>query len=261
MKKPGAYRVIMMAAVVSAFTLTYAASAANIGFVAGLTGGALDQPFDIGWANRLTMMGYTVTPIDQTTAASAPLLSTMDLFIVSSDVASGTVLTGVGINQPKPYIVYEYGLWDEIFGGTGQGTTAGSGNTITILQPSSPLAAGLSGDVSIYTGGGGGSRQDLTGTSAGTQVIARSTSNPTLASMLLLEPGQQGGTGQGGTTIWSSRRIGVPSYADWDPTLVSANGWKLLDNAVAYAVPEPSTFALLGLGMGMAFFLARRQRR
>jgi hypothetical protein len=259
MNKSGAYRVIMMAAVVSACTLTHAASAANIGYVAGLTGGALDQSFDIGWANRLTMMGYTVTPIDQATAASAPLLSTIDLFIVSSDVGSGTVLTGVGINQPKPYIVYEYGLWDEIFGGTGQGTTAGSGNTITILQPSSPLAAGLSGDVSIYTGGGGGSRQDLTGTSAGTQVIARSTSNPTYANLLLLEPGQQGGTGQGGTTIWSSRRIGVPSYADWDPALVSANGWKLLDNAVAYAVPEPSSYALLGLGMTL--LLAWRQRR
>ena len=46
-----------MAAVASAFTLTYAASAANIGFVAGLTGGALDKPFDIGWVGSTDVAG------------------------------------------------------------------------------------------------------------------------------------------------------------------------------------------------------------
>jgi hypothetical protein len=54
--------------------------------------------------------------------------------------------------------------------------------------------------------------------------------------------------------------MALPCYDDWDPALVTADGWKLLDGAVAYAlVPEPSSFALLGLGM--AVFLARRQRR
>lgn len=245
MKKPGTYRVIMMAAVVSAFTLTYAASAANIGYVVGAGNGTIDQTFDIGWAARLTLQGHTVTTIVETTASTDPSLAAIDLFIVSSDVASGSVLSGIGLNQPKPYIVYEYGLWDELFGGTGGGTTTGAGNDISILNSSSPLAAGLSGNVSIYTGAGGGSRMNLTPVSAGTQVIASSVSNPAYAVMMDLEPGQTGGIG-----TWSSVRIGVPVYADWSPSLVTAGGWKILDGAVAYTlVPEPSSFALIGLGL------------
>ena len=261
MKKLSVCRFSTMAAVASAFTLTYATSAANIGFVVGVGNGTIDQTFDIGWAARLTSLGHTVTTIVETNAASTPLLGTMDLFIVSSDVASGSVLSGIGINQPKPYITYEYGIWDEIFGGTSPNTTAGAANNITILNSLSPLAAGLSGNVSMYTGTGGGPRVNLSPVAAGTQVIASSVSNSTYAVMLNLEPGQLGGlvsSVQYGP--WSSRRIGVPCYADWDPALVTADGWKILDGAVAYAlIPEPSSVALIGLGLA-ALLLRRRAR-
>ena len=75
----------------------------------------------------------------------------------------------------------------------------------------------------------------------------------------LLEAGAVGGGGN----VWWQHRMAVPAWDGWDPALVTANGWQLLDNAVTYGlttpVPEPSSLALIGLGM--AFFLARRQRR
>jgi hypothetical protein len=261
MKKSGVYKSIAMAVVISAFTLTHAASAANIGYVAGLTGGALDKPFDLAWSARLTSQGYTVTPIDQTTAANSPSLAGIDLFIVSQDVGSGTYLTGVGINQPKPILTYEYGIYDDIFGATGNGNSAGLlTNGITISNPSHPLAAGLSGNVSIYTGqGGNGNISRYTGYttgSTGTQLIAVSADSPANNIFAVLPAGA---AGAGGST-WSALRMTLPCYDDWDPAFVTANGWKLLDNAVAYSlIPEPSSLALIGLGMAM--FLVRRQSR
>ena len=247
-------RTAVRAMAAAALTFTYAASAANIGYVVGTDNNG--QSFDGGWISRLTnTLGHTVTQFPENTLATDPVLATMNLLIVSSDVGSGGFLSGVGLNRPQPIISFEYGIYDEIFGAS-NGTTGGAANNITILDATSPLAAGLSGDVSVYTGGGGGSRFTLAAVTAGTDVIASSVSNPTYGVFAVLEPGEIGG---GGST-WSARRMAVPAYADWDPALVTADGWKLLDGAVAYGlVPEPSSFVLLGLGM--ALFLARRQRR
>lgn len=258
MKQSGVNKSRMMAAVISAFTLTYAASAANIGFVAGLTGGALDKPFDLAWAAHLTLQGHTVTAIDQGSAASSPSLAAIDLFIVSSDVSSGTYLGGVGINQPKPILAYEYGIYDDIFGATGNGaSTLNLVAGMTISDPSHPLAAGLSGNVTIYDGTASISTFATASVSLGTQIIAVNANSPTQGIFALLPAGA---VGAGGNT-WSALRMTLPCYDTWaDPSLVTTDGWKLLDGAVAYSlVPEPSSLALVGLGM--ACFLARRQRR
>ena len=241
-----------MAALAVAFTLASAARAANIGYVVGTDN--LGQSFDIGWMARLTGQGHKVTQFPENTAANSPGLATMNLFIVSNDVGSGGYLSGIGLNQPQPIITFEFGLYDEIFGGANGGSTAGIANNITILNPSSPLGAGLSGNVSMYTGGGMGSRVNLTPLSAGTQLIASSVADGTLAVFLNLPAGAQGGTGQAGTTVWSAPRIGLPIYADWDPALVTDNGWKIIDRAVSVSlVPEPGTSALIGIGIAALF--------
>jgi hypothetical protein len=248
-----------MAAVASAFTLTCATNAADIGFVKN-TGNAMD-PFDAGWIARLQSQGHTVTVFNQADGLN-PAVANMSLFIVSQDVGSGTAWSNFG-NVNKPLFSYEYGIYDDIFGATGQGVSAGLlTNGITISNPSHPLAAGLSGNVSIYTGAGGngniGRYTGYTAGSTGTEVIAVSADFPANNIFAVLPAGA---AGNGGAT-WPALRMALPCYDDWDPALVTADGWKLLDGAVAYglaSIPEPSSIALLGLGM--AFFLARRQRR
>ena len=257
MQKKNLGRTAVLAMAAAALTFTYAASAANIGLVVG-SDGLVDKPFDIGWMNRLTSQGHTVTPLAQNIAANSPTLTTFDLFIVSQDVGSGTYLTGIGINQPKPILTYEYGIYDDIFGASGNGASSGLlTNGITISDPFHPLAAGLSGNVSIYTGeGGNGTISRFSSASSGTQVIAVSADTPAQNIFAVLEAGAAGANGN----TWSAVRMTLPCYDAWDPNLVTGDGWKLLDGAVAYAlVPEPSSFALLGLGT--ALFLARRQRR
>jgi hypothetical protein len=254
MKKSFVCRVIIIAAV----ALTCAANAANIGFVKG--NGVTMSGFDAAWTNRLTSQGYTVTIFNDNTPANDPTLATMNLILVSQSVGSGTYLTGPGINLSKPILTYEYGLYDDIFGATGNsGSTGYLTNGITILSPSHPLAAGLSGNVSIYSGEGGNgtiSKFTISSVSSGTQVIAASADVPTAGLFAVLPAGAIGASGQ----TWPAVRIALPCYNTWDPNFVTANGWKLLDNAITYAlIPEPSSLALMGLGVGV--FLARRQRR
>ncbi len=256
MKKLNMKHAVTLAALVAA---TCGAGAANIGFVVG-SDGLIDKPFDIGWASRLTLQGHTVTPLAQNLTPGDPSLAGINLFIVSQDVGSGTYIGGIGINQPKPILTYEYGVYDDIFGASGNGSSTGIlTNGITITDSSHPLAAGLSGNVSIYTGEGGNGtigRFTVGSASSGTQLIAVSADAPTQAIFAVLPAGV---AGNGGNT-WPALRMTLPTYDAWDPAFVTADGWKLLDGAVAYAlVPEPSTLGLLGLGM--AFLFARRFNR
>jgi MYXO-CTERM domain-containing protein len=114
--------------------------------------------------------------------------------------------------------------------------------------------------VSIYTGGEAISRFTASAVSSGTDIIALSVADPTLGVFAVLEAGNIGG---GGST-WSARRMALPCYDNWDPNLVTADGWKLLDGAVDYAVapiPEPSAWAMALGGLSMAAALIRRRLR
>jgi hypothetical protein len=176
------------------------------------------------------------------------------LIIVSQDVQSGPAWSNFG-NVTKPLLTYEPAIYDEIFG-AGNGSRGGVSGGVTIVNAAHPLAAGLRGDVSIYTGSQNTSAFDVSGVSPGTTVIAQMVSNPNNGVFAVLEAGAPGG---GGNT-WPHLRMALPAWDGWDPALVTTDGWKLLDGAVAYAtVPEPGSLALLGLGVLLLF--ARRQRR
>jgi hypothetical protein len=258
-QNPGAAAMLTM--VTAAFTFAYAASAADIGFIVntGNDPNPLEDPFDAGWVARLGTQGHTVAVFNAATSADDATLATMDLLIVSQDVGSGTFLSGIGINQPMPILSYEYGIYDDMFGGS-NGNAAGASSGVTIVDPLHPLAAGLSGDVSIYTGSQNISYLAASSVSSGTEIIALSVATPANGVFAVLEAGQPGKDGN----TFSASRMALPCYENWDPNLVTADGWKLLDGAVVYAltpsaVPEPSTLALFGFGA--AVLLARRQGR
>ncbi len=256
MKKSSVNSVIAMATALSALALTYPASAANLGFVRNPNNSLAGDPFDAAWVARLGS-NHTVTVISQATPASDSSLLSYDLFIVSQDVAGSTFLNGVGISQPKPMLFYEPAVYNSVFGAAAGGNVV---SNLTILDSSHPLAAGLSGTVTIYNAANGNIPTfNPSAVSSGSQVVALNADNASQGGLVMLPAGAIGANGN----TWSHVRIGLPCYDNWDPSLVTADGWRLLDNAVAYGlvapVPEPNSLALLGLGMGM--FLLRRLRR
>lgn len=249
MKNPFLKPFAFIATVTLTFTMSNPAGAATIGFVAGLTGGALDQPFDQAWKARLEGQGHTVLAIDQnTTSANVPAV---DLFIISSDIGSGNLRDAnkIGLQQPKSYIVYEQGNFPDFFGGGG-GTTGAGSHSITITDPASPLAANLTGNVIVYSGASKNLAYSNGTRSANADVVANRTGAAGDAVPLVLEAGEQGGSN--GTTTFPAKRIGVFCYADWPDGAITASGWALLDAAVTYGLPEVVNFDHLAVGTNAA---------
>ena len=232
MKRSTINKLLLAAGVASALGLAQPVSAqvTNIAFVAGLTGGALDKNFDIFWANRLTAQGYNVIPLDQNTPAGS--VPAVELFIISSDVGSGNIRDGnkIGLQQPAPYLVYEYGNFVDFFGGGGAGT-AGLTN-INIVVSDHPLAAGFSGPVTLNTASS--TISTSTGRSANVTVVGVNPANSAQAMLFCLEPGVSNGT-----TNFPARRIGVPVYDTWATNSITADALAIMDAAVAYALKPP----------------------
>lgn len=222
-------------------TLTIPASAGNIGFVR--SSGA-EPPFggvvfDTEWVTRLREK-HTVTIIAQNTPAGDPSLADYDIIIVSQDVGSGAFLGGVGIQQPKPMLLYEPAVYDEIFGVNSNNVAVSS---ITILNPlipdPHPLAAGFSGEVLMYTSNTNIPTFTASGVSQGSQVIAVNTAGTGTGTFVVLERGAIGGGVLGNAP---ALRIGLPCFDTTVVNLVTNDAWKLLDNAVEYALPDPVLF-------------------
>jgi hypothetical protein len=125
-----------------------AANAANIGYVVD-PGAAIDEPFDIFWTERLETQGHVIIPIGADEPADG--FPDAEIFIISNDVDSNAVIAGFGLDDPRPQISSgEWGLNDEWGMADAQGDTPDA-MTITIVDPTHPLAAGLSGQVDVFT--------------------------------------------------------------------------------------------------------------
>lgn len=205
---------------------------------------------------------FDVTLVDQGADAATTLAAAeaSDITVVSESVGSGAVGTEI-IDTTKPVIYYEPWVYDDL--NWTDGTTANdflettdSGNapgleTITILDPSHPLAGGLSGDVSVYIN----PADPLSGPAAGSigyarfgpsfplhanpKVVATIPGAPEAATIFVFEPGDLDRLGNEIPGL----RIGIfPVGLTFEGLEFSADGLTLFNAALDYALGDNLVF-------------------
>ncbi len=180
--------------------------------------------------NRLEAQGATVTVVDDNVVTSA-IANGYDLVYVSGRVVSGTVNTKLNATL-APVVVARLWLYDDLrLTGAAVNTHYGlvSTNTLTITDPLSPLAAGLSGSVqflaaaaSVGWGVPGG---------AGGQAVALTPAGPGIFHYL---PGSM----MFGGNVAAGCRLALPLDNDAVAQL-STDGWSLFDASVAWTLSTP----------------------
>lgn len=179
---------------------------------------------------QLTSLGYSVTTVVQS-AASSSSANGQRLVLISSTVSSSTIGNAFR-DVAVPVMLWENGLYDLEMGmtsttlGTDYGTTA-SQATLTIQNPSHPMAAGLSGSVSVMSTG----RAMPYGSPNANAVRIAGTSSTTTKVVIF-------GYDQGSvmvSAIAPARRVGF-FFNDDTPLVATADGWALFDAAVLWAV-------------------------
>src|SRR4029077_12895864 len=137
----------------------------------------------------VTLTTGTAVPDDGSTANGK------DLVIVSSSLASGTVIAAAGgakfLKTPVPVIVWESALEDDFSFQAAGGVTTNDQTQINIVNPNHPLAAGFpAGLLTVTT-----SPQTFSeGTPVGAHVIATIAGDPSLALLYYYEKGEKGAT-------------------------------------------------------------------
>jgi hypothetical protein len=211
----------------------------------------------LGLLQRMQALGHNVTVRDDGPSSAADLLG-KDLLVISSSVGSGDITFAKFGATTLPIINMEPAAWDNLEM-TSLDADGVAGTTITITNPGHPLAAGLSGVVSIAPTDATMNRTRA-GNLFGPGVTLIATGPGADAGVTLFEyaPGSllENGLPAPG------RRIGFFWNAT-GTTFDSATAGRLFDAAVTYAViPEPSSLCLAGMALfGVVAFKVRRCRR
>ena len=171
---------------------------------------------------RVEGLGYSVAIVDDS-AATAATTTGYDVVLVSQTTAPEVLTTRLR-DIAVPVVMWKPWLYDD-FGLTAANALGSSGRTtITITDPTHPLAAGLSGTVTVVT--------STTPTGWGTtlpsaQVVA---TVPGGATVFAYRPGAALADGRSARAC----RIGLPFHSDGIPRLTPA-GWAIFDAAVVWA--------------------------
>jgi len=157
----------LLAIVASWLPMATTTQAAVVGFIN--VNAAPGGSFDNFMVNFMESVGNTIIRGDQNTPLNDPMYATVDAFIISDAVSSGTMDATVsslggagGVTDPRPIIFYESGVMDAF--GIGNGTSYrrfGGSHPETDLDlrnfdvdlPGHPLLGGLTGSpLTIFTG-------------------------------------------------------------------------------------------------------------
>jgi hypothetical protein len=196
-------------------------------------------------------------------AADGSAANGFDAVIISSSLASGTVrnkyedTTAGVLNWESALMRQAAGEFNmTVTGGTRDGQSQ-----ITIVDPSHPLAAGLSGTVTVFTSPqtasfgqgalGTGVHLVADGLTAGDHAIAVADVGDALL----------GDGSPESPAVAPGRRVLFflqdANFGDLTP-----EGLQLFDTAVAWVVPEPATFVLCAMGLlGLLNMVGRRRVR
>jgi hypothetical protein len=187
---------------------------------------------DTAAQNRLTSLGYAVTAKAASSAVTADATGKA-LVVVSSTVTSSTVAAKYR-DVKVPVLAWESAILDDM-GMTGTASTAFGttpGSTAAISAPNHPLAAGLSGTVTLTNAGDTLSWGQPNDNAFKVAMIPGSSTN---ASIFAYEPG----AAMPGLTA-PARRVGF-FLGDATASNLTAAGWSLFDAAVKWAAaPFPA---------------------
>jgi glycosyl hydrolase family 115/PA14 domain-containing protein/flagellar associated repeat protein/Big-like domain-containing protein len=191
---------------------------------------------DVAVSNRLAQLGFNVTRVTDSLSQSSDA-NGKHLIVVSSSVTSGNISTKFTAS-PVPLINGESAIYDElgIDANNVGGATLASQTQINIVDCAHPLAAGLpNGLTTVLTAAGaivelGGSGTPV----ASAQIVALATDGR--ASVFGIEAGAPLNPARIANA--PARRVGI----FWEAgTFMTANGLKLFDAAVAWAISAPNT--------------------
>ena len=191
--------------------------------VAGSTGPA---PGDVPVRDQLIALGYTVT-IKTAAAVTAADAAGKDVVVVTSSFAPndlGNKLESIAVPmmmfEPWAYDDHEFSTWC----GGGCAETSTSQSQLVIADPSHPMAAGLTGTVTVSTGA---SNFSWGVPSSAGDVIATVVGDPGKSPIFAYESGDA----MDGGFVAPARRVGFFfSYATSQHT--TSNGWALFDAAI-----------------------------
>jgi hypothetical protein len=230
---------LLLPAVLLVFSAA-SAMGANILFVSSMD--AEHMPGDDTIKAFFESLGHTVTYIDddQSESATEDAALAADLVYISESVGSGDIKNEI-TEVPTPIIVAEPYAWDEMGLITGGGTNqVPDSANITIVYPGHPMAAGYSGDVSVYTDLPG-SELIPAGTTGGDAIVIARASGGTQADADVYFLYEKGATlavpaADGSGQIAAGIRIGFFATSPTAEQLLTQQGYDLLEAAVNYAL-------------------------
>ena len=193
-------------------------------------------------------------------AADGSSADGFDAVIISSTLGSGTVRNKYE-DLPKGLMNWEQALMRQRggeFNMSENGQTQGDQTQIEIVDPTHPLAAGLSGVVTVADAPGTMSF-GVDNIGAGVSLVATSVGGDSAIFAADVGDALLGDGSAGNPATAAGRRVMFflenSNFSD-----MNANGLALFDASVAYVVPEPSTFVLAALGLLGLLGLSGRRR-